>query len=183
MSDGANRFADAAANADAYVASLFELLGERDFLAVLAETPAALGRAVGGLSREQDGTPERPGKWSVRQVVQHLADAETVGAFRYRMILAHDEPAIPGYDQDAWARHLRYEEAELASALADFRTLRAANLRLLRRSTPQELQRVGLHSERGRESVEKTARMFAGHDLLHLRQIARIRAAIGAALG
>lgn len=182
MPDATNRFPDAAANAGAYVASLFELLGSRDFMAVLAETPDALGRAVGGLTREQDGTPERPGKWSVRQVVQHLADAETVGAFRYRMILAHDEPAIPGYDQDAWARHLRYEEADLPIALAEFRALRAANLRLLRSSTPEELQRVGLHSERGRESVEKMARMFAGHDLLHLRQIARVRTAIGAPL-
>jgi hypothetical protein len=173
-----NRFADASANADAYVASLFELLGDQDPFAVLADTPARLAGAVAGLTLEQSGTPERHGKWSVRQVVQHLADAEMVGGFRYRMILAHDQPVILGYDQDAWAERLRYDESDLATALGDFSTLRASNLRLLGRLTPVERQRVGLHSERGEESIEKTYRMFAGHDLLHLRQIARIRAAV-----
>jgi hypothetical protein len=175
-----NRFADAAAHADAYVQSLFDALGDRDPLAVLAATPAELLRAVGGLTEQQDGQPERPGKWSVRQVVQHLADAELVSAFRYRMAVAHDAPPIPGYDQDLWAQRLRYEEANLEEALAEFTTYREGNLRLFRRSTPAGMRRVMLHSERGEESVEKLARMVAGHDLVHLRQIARIRAAIAA---
>src|SRR5215468_4152 len=101
----------------AYVNSLFQALGSREPLEVLAETPEALRRTVAGLSREQDGTPERPGKWSVRQVVQHLADSELVGGFRFRMVLAHDAPELPGYDQDLWADRLHYQESDLATAL------------------------------------------------------------------
>ncbi len=180
MSDLAHRSSDAAAQATAYVAALFDALGSREPLAVLAESPDTLRRAVAGLSSEQDGTPEAPGKWSVRHVVQHLADSELVGAFRFRMVLAHDAPELPGYDQDRWARHLRYEDADLATALDDFATLRELNLRLLRRATPEDLGRVMRHAERGDEPLETMIRLYAGHDLVHLGQIARIRRAIGA---
>ena len=163
-----------------YVASILKALGSRDAMEVLAETPATLRRAVSGLTASEDGAPERAGKWSVRQVVQHLADSELVGAFRFRMILAHDAPELPGYDQDLWAARLHYEESDLATALGDFETLRQANLRLFRSATPADLARVMRHAARGDESIAQTIPLYAGHDLVHLAQIRRIRAAIGA---
>ncbi|HYH47742.1 MAG TPA: DinB family protein [Thermoanaerobaculia bacterium] len=179
MADDVEQAGVAADPVQVYVDSLFAALGSRDALEVLDETPAALRRAASGLSAGQLSTVEAPGKWSVRQVVQHLADSELVGAFRFRMILAHDRPELPGYDQDLWADRLRYQEADLEAALHDFATLRAGNLRLFRRLTPDGWQRGMLHSERGEEKLEKIVRMYAGHDLVHLRQIERIRRAIG----
>jgi uncharacterized damage-inducible protein DinB len=164
----------------AYVDSLFQALGDREPLEVLAETPAALQRAVAGLTPEQEGTPEAPGKWSVRQVVQHLADSELVGGFRFRMVLAHESPELPAYDQDLWAGRLRYAEADLPTALEDFAFLRALNLRLLRRATPDDLRRVMRHAERGDEPLARMIALYAGHDLKHRAQIRRIRQAIGA---
>jgi len=172
--------ADANFDAKAYVAAILSALGDRDALTALRETPGALRQAVSGLSPEQLSTPEQPGKWSVLQVVQHLADSEIVGAFRFRMVLAHDGPTVPGYDQDLWAERLRYEEADVETALNDFTTLRNSNLRLLERATPEDRQRVMRHAERGDESIETMMRLYAGHDTVHLRQIARIRTAIGA---
>jgi len=180
MSQFQNRAAEAAAQAETYVAGLMAALGSRDPMQELAEMPAALRRAASGLSPEQERTPEAAGKWSVKQVVQHLADAELVGGFRYRMILTHDSPELQGYDQDLWAERLHYQDSALPTALDDFATIRAANLRLLRAATPADMHRFGRHAERGDESLEKMMRMFAGHDLVHLRQIARIRQAIGA---
>ena len=180
MSELSYNAANAREQAKDYVASILKALGSRDPMEVLASTPEALRRAVSGLTREQDGTPERAGKWSVRQVVQHLADSELVGAFRFRMILAHDAPELPGYDQDLWAARLRYEDSDIATALDDFGTLRRANVRLLRRATPADLARVMRHAERGDESLGQTYPLYAGHDLVHLAQIRRIRAAIGA---
>jgi len=168
------------AQVQTYVDSLFRALGSRAPLEVLAETPSALRQAVSGLTPEQEATPERPGKWSVRQVVQHLADSDLVGGFRFRMILAHDAPELPGYDQDLWAERLHYQESDLETTLADFAALRRLNLRILRRATPDDLRRVMRHSERGEESLDKVLSMYAGHDLLHLAQIRRIRQAIGA---
>jgi hypothetical protein len=162
-----------------YVAGLRAALGSRDPFEVLRETPGALRRAIEGLGAAALSTPEAPGKWSIRQVLQHLADAELVGGFRYRMILAHDRPVLAGYDQDLWADRLRYSEADVEEALEDFARLRRGNLRLLARTSPQERERVGLHAERGEESVAQLLTNFAGHDLVHLRQIARIRQAVG----
>ena len=180
MSELSYSASNAREQARAYVASILKALGSRDAMEVLAETPAALRRAVAGLSPSQDGAPERAGKWSVRHVVQHLADSELVGAFRFRMILAHDAPELPGYDQDLWAARLGYEDSDVATALGDFTTLRQANLRLFRRATPADLARVMHHAERGDESLGQTIPMYAGHDLVHLAQIRRIRTAIGA---
>ncbi len=173
MIDPANPFA-------AYVASLLDLLGSRDPFEVLAETPEALRKAVAGLTPEQEGMPEPPGKWSVRQVIQHLADSELVGAFRFRMVLAHDSPEVPGYDQDLWADRLGYRESDVSTALDDFATIRRSNLRLLRRATPEDMRRVMRHAERGDEPLAYMIRLYAGHDLKHRGQIARIRQAIGA---
>ena len=174
------RAASAVEEAGAYTAALLDALGGRDPLDVLREMPAALRRAIDGVPAELLGVPEAPGKWSIRQVLQHLADSELVGGFRFRMILAHDRPRLMGYDQDAWAAALRYEDADVETSLGDFATLRRANLRILERTTEADRARVSLHAERGEESLGHMMRLYAGHDVVHLRQIARIRAAIGA---
>jgi hypothetical protein len=146
---------------------------------VLRATPAALERAIAGLPESTLRRPERPGKWSIVQVLQHLADGEVVWAWRMRLILAQDRPALTGYDQDRWAERLGYDAADPHDALEQFRVVRKGNLRLLERAAPEDLRRVGVHVERGEESLEHLQRLFAGHDLLHLRQIDRIRAAVG----
>ena len=178
MSEFTGAAGSATADARSYTAAILGTLGERDPFDVLRGTAAAVRRTVAGLPAEVVGAPERPGKWSMLQVVQHLADAELVGAFRYRMILAHDRPSLQGYDQDRWADCLRYDDADLAGALEQFAVLRAANLRLLERTSPAERGRVGLHAERGEESISHMLRMYAGHDLVHLRQLARIQRAV-----
>ena len=165
-------------NASAYTAALMELLGSRDPRDVLRSTPSVLAGRVSALSPESVRVPEGPGKWSIVEVVQHLADSELVGGWRYRMIIAHDRPAITGYDQDAWADRLGYGEADMNEALLQFAVLRRANLRLVDGLAPGDLDRVGVHAERGEESVARMLRLYAGHDLLHLAQIDRIAKAV-----
>lgn len=178
MSVFTNPATAAAEHAAAYVDAILELLGDREPLGVLRDTVDALPRAIAGLSPEQLRRPERPGKWSIVQIVQHLADSEIVGSWRFRLILAQDRPALTGYDQDAWAERLRYEDADPAEAVAVFTMLRRANLRLLERASPDDLARAGVHAERGEESIAHLRRLYAGHDLLHLRQIERVRQAV-----
>lgn len=161
--------------AKAYTAAVLGLLEGHDPLAILRSTPSALAHAIDGLSAEQLSQPESEGKWSIRQVMQHLADSDLVWGYRLRMVLAHDRPQITGYDQDLWADRLGYADADSRQALDDFRVLRLANLRLLDRASAHDLKRVGVHAERGEESIEHMIRLYAGHDLLHLRQLERIR--------
>ncbi len=138
----------------------------------------ALRAAIAGLSPLQLATPEAPGKWSLCQVLQHLSDSDLVGAFRFRMVLAHDGPALPGYDQDRWVERVHRDDTDADAALAEFTALRRANVRLLERMAPEEMGRVGLHAERGAETLAHLVKLHAGHDVVHLRQVARIRNAV-----
>lgn len=160
-----------------YVAALLELLGDQDPVKVLRETPAAIGQFLETVPPQVVTIPEGPGKWSIGEIVAHLADSELVGGFRLRMVMAHDRPVLTGYDQDLWADRLRYRDVAVRDALEQFATLRRANVRIWERLSPADLARIGRHGERGGESLERMRRLYAGHDLLHLRQLERIRVA------
>jgi hypothetical protein len=178
MSIFSNPASSTPADIAAYVAGLLDLLGDDDPVAVLRQTPAVLQQFLDTVSAEIVATPEAPGKWSIREVVQHLADSELVGGFRLRMVLAHDRPPLAGYDQDLWASRLRYRDADVRDALEQFTAIRRANVRIWEDLSPADLVRVGIHGERGEESLEHMRRLYAGHDVLHRRQLERIRAGL-----
>lgn len=179
MTQPTTRATDPGTGAAAYIATLHAALGSRDPFAVLHATPDELRKAIAGLTAAQLKRPEAPGKWSILQVVQHLTHAELVGAFRYRMILAQDQPILVGYDQELWVERLGFAGLDAEPALEEFGLLRRGDLRMLEASSPAQRRRAGLHTERGEESVTQMLRNYAGHDLVHLRQIARIKRAIG----
>ena len=164
----------AATAAAGYVRALLDLLGPRDPLEVMGELPSWLEDRLRGVAEPVLRRPEAPGKWSVVQVIQHLADSDLIAGYRTRIMLTENSPPIPGYDQDRWAHEFRYDQVPLSLALDHLRSLRAANLHLWRQLTAQQLARVGLHSERGRESVGHLLQLMGAHDLVHRRQIDRI---------
>lgn len=168
------------AHASAYITGLLELLGPRDPRDVLRSTVSVLSGRISSMPQDALRVPEAAGKWSIIEVVQHLADSELVAGWRYRMAVAHDRPAITSFDQDLWATRLGYDAADRDEALLQFAVLRRANVRLLDGLSPAALARVGVHVERGEESVAHMMKLYAGHDLLHLRQIERIAKALSA---
>jgi hypothetical protein len=159
-----------------YVAAVLGLVEGRDPLEILRTTADALG-AIPERFGPALHTPEAPGKWSANIVLQHLADSELVFGWRLRLVLAQDRPPLTGYDQDGWAARLQYAEGDPRDAIERFAVLRRSNLRLIERATPADLERVAIHSERGEESLAHILRLYAGHDVLHLRQLERIRTA------
>ncbi|MDP9176076.1 MAG: DinB family protein [Gemmatimonadota bacterium] len=177
MSQFSNPASAGGADTASYTASLLELLNGRDPLEAMREMPSKLAAAVKDSPPNSLGEPEAPGKWSIRQVVQHLSDSELVGSGRFRMVLAQERPALAAYDQDAWSERLHYSDSNVDEALAEFTSLRRANLRLFERTNEADRARVGVHSERGEESLALMMKLYAAHDLVHLRQIERIRAA------
>ncbi|MFL5548201.1 MAG: DinB family protein [Gemmatimonadales bacterium] len=171
-----NPAGNASAAAGGYVRALLDLLGPRDPLEVMAELLPWLEARISSVAEPSLRKPEAPGKWSVAQVVQHLADSDLVAGYRIRMVVAENSPRLQGYDQDRWATEFQYDQVPLAAALDQLRSLRIANLRLWSRLTPDQLQRVGIHSERGPESAGHILRLMGAHDLVHRRQIDRILA-------
>lgn len=169
---------DAAQDPEAYVKRLFDLLEDRDPFEVQEELVNWLRGSVAGLPDSALREREAPGKWSVIEVVRHLADTELVYRYRMRMSVAQPGSPIPAYDQDRWATGLRYDEADLERTLRELDELRSANLAWLRGLSDEEREREGIHEERGAESVRRVVQLLAGHDLVHRRQIERIRAAV-----
>jgi hypothetical protein len=160
--------------AEQYTSRLIGYVGDRDPRALLVEAPgrlrALLGRADGRTVRWKD----KPSRWSIAQIAAHLADAEVVGAWRFRLILAQDNVPVQAYDQNAWASAFKYEDTDPADSLAAFEALRGSTVRVLQRVDPARFRHAGLHAERGRESIEHLVRLYAGHDLNHFSQIERL---------
>lgn len=171
---------DPVTEAKAYRAALLGLLGDRDPAEVQEELPdqaEAMVREAGPhlLSRPA------PDEWSVQELLGHLLDAEIASSARYRWILAHDEPPLIGYDQDLWVQRLRHQDDDPEEMLSLLRALKRVNLRMWARTSPAERARIGVHAERGPESLDLTFRLVAGHGLFHLGQMRRTLAEVAAA--
>lgn len=160
--------------AQEYTARMLGLSAGKDALKVQAATPARLRRLVARTPRRLLTRSPAPGKWSIAEIVAHLADTETVFAYRLRMILSRDGTEIQAFDQNRWAEVEQYDRVNTADALAVFTALRRANLALVKRIGPAQRKQFGMHQERGKESIEHMEKMNAGHDLNHLSQIERI---------
>lgn len=164
----------ASESVEAYKARILGYQAGADPLALQAEAPDVLAALIKDLSAEQIDRQPAPGKWSIRQIVAHLADDELVGAYRIRLILSAPGTVIQAFDQDVWARTGRYATCDIDESLELYRSLRQANLKLLNSLTDEEWDMFGVHAERGVESVRDIAMYFAGHDINHFRQIESI---------
>jgi hypothetical protein len=140
-------------------------------VAVQTTTAKKLDRLIKGVPTAKLRKRPSPDKWSVSEILAHLADAEMVGGFRMRLILGTPGTPIAAFDQDSWVTSGHYEKRDPRKSLELFRTLRVANLALLKSLTPEQWKHYGMHAERGQETIERIVRMFAGHDINHLQQI------------
>jgi hypothetical protein len=150
-------------------------LGKDDPVEVMAMTPDAIRRLIAGLTEKQLATKPAPGKWSMKEIVAHLLDGEVVLGARYRMVASHERPPLTPYDQDAFVEKLGPLRAKAQDLVDDFAMMRAVNLGLLERLPADAWDRIGLHAERGEESIRSMVTMYAGHDRVHLSQIETIR--------
>ena len=143
---------------------------------VQAASAKKLEKLIKGVPAAKLKKRPAPEKWSVQEIVAHLADAEIVGSWRIRAILGAPGTPIQAFDQDAWVTATHYAKRDPRQAVEQFRVLREANLALYKSLRPEQWKHHGMHSERGEETVQHIVRMFAGHDLNHIAQIERILA-------
>jgi DinB superfamily len=162
-----------------YVDRIHSLVGRDDPWTILASTASRLRGLVEGRSRAQLAFKPSPERWSVVEILAHLSDAEVVGAWRIRSVLAGNGTALQPYDQDRWAATFRYAASEPSESLDLFQAARASTLSLLGRVDPALHDNYGMHGERGKETVAEIARLYAGHDRNHLAQIERLLAEQG----
>lgn len=155
-------------------------LGKRNPLEVIAETPNRLESLLATLGPERANQPPAPGKWSAREIVCHLADCETVFAFRIRQALAEENHVVQPFDQEKWAKN--YAAYGAREALALFSAARAWNRELLASLPAEAFAKRLTHPERGEMTLQVIIETMGGHDINHIRQIEAIAARAASAL-
>jgi DinB superfamily len=143
-------------------------------LKVQASTAANLKKLIQRVPAAKLRKRPAADKWSITEIISHLAETEIVVGYRMRLILSAPGTPIIGFDQDKWAEAGHYAKRDPHFQLELFRSSREGNLALLKALQPDQWKLSGIHSERGEESIEKIAQMMAGHDLNHTSQIEAI---------
>lgn len=163
-----------AETAEQYIQRMLGYVAGKDAVKVQRSTPAKLKKLTQRLTPKQLKWRPAPGKWSIAEILAHLADAEIVGSWRMRSILGADGITLQPFDQDVWASVFQYARRDAKQSLEVFRVLRENNLVMLKALPPEAWDRYGMHMERGKETVAHLVRMFAGHDTNHTLQIETI---------
>jgi hypothetical protein len=159
-----------------YITRILGFVQGKQPLKVQAATPKKLASLIKGVPPAKLRKRPAPEKWSVAEIVAHLADTEIAGGWRMRLILGAPGTPVSAFDQDSWVIACHYEKRDPHKSVEQFRVLREANLALLKSLQPEQWKHSGMHSERGEETIAHIVNMFAGHDLNHIQQIERILA-------
>lgn len=160
--------------AQQYIQRILGHVEGQDAMKVQRTTAAKLKKLVHGLTPKQLKWRPEPGKWSIAEILAHLADVEIVASWRMRSIIGANGTTIQPFDQDVWASVFQYSQRDSKSSLEVFRVLRGNNLVMLKALPREAWDNHGLHLERGKETIAHLARLFAGHDTNHILQIERI---------
>lgn len=162
-----------------YIQRMLTYVSGKDPLTIQAQTAKELERLIEGASPSRLRRRPAPGKWSVVEILAHLADVEIVTSWRIRAILGAPGTPMQAMDQDAWVTAGHYDQRDPRKSVEVFRVLREMNLALFKTLTPEQWKHHGIHSERGAETVEDIVCLYAGHDLNHTRQVEQILASSG----
>jgi uncharacterized damage-inducible protein DinB len=160
--------------AEQYKARFRSYTEGRDTIAMQRQTARELASLIDSATDAELKRSPAPGKWSVTQIIAHMAEDELVSTWRYRQMLEADGVHLPGFDQDLWAKLGDYSSWTASDALSMFRLLREANMRMLARLTPEQWSQHGFHAERGKITVRDLCDHMAAHDMNHLEQLKKI---------
>jgi DinB superfamily len=157
--------------AEQYIKRILGYVEGQDAIKVQRTTAPRLKKAITGLTSKQLKWRPQPAKWSIAEIIAHLADAEIVASWRMRSVIGENGVTIQPFDQDAWASAFEYQNRDARRSLEVFGTLRENNLAMLHEISKETWDNYGMHLERGKESIAHLARMFAGHDTNHVLQV------------
>lgn len=151
-----------------YYAKYIALVPDGDLLSHLAKQGAETQKLLRSIGEEKSKHRYAPDKWSIREVVSHIADAERVFTYRALRFARADATALPGFDQDVWAKTTNAHSQTISYLLDDLQALRAATVTLFRGFQDAEWERTGVASD-NKVSVRALAYITAGHEHHHIK--------------
>ena len=150
-----------------YYAGYVSQVPEGDVLELLARQIDDTTTLIGGLSEAQAGYRYAPGKWSIREIVGHVADAERVFSYRALRIGRNDQTPLPSFDENAWMPYGNFDGRPLVDLLGELRAVRQSTLALYRSFAPEAVARRGVASQK-EISVRAIIYITAGHERHHV---------------
>ena len=153
-------------------------------LAIFEAAPERLRAVLANLTEEDLRSHPIPGKWSILEIVAHLADSEMIGAGRIRFAIAEPGAPVPNYEEAVWARELAYNDYNadrLQATIALFAALRATSAALFRSTASHLWANAAMHSKYGALTVRRLLEIYAEHPERHIGQILERRARLGRA--
>ncbi len=144
------------------------------FIDAIAAVPQKLRAAVANLNEKQLDTPYRPGGWTVRQTVHHIADSHINAYVRFKLALTENEPVIKPYDEKAWA-NLADSKLPVEVSLRLIDSLHERWSVVLRNMTPPQFSRKLSHPELGIVELDRYVALYAWHGKHHVAHIANLR--------
>lgn len=146
---------------------------------IVAATPSRLRQAVRGLSNEQIETPYRPGGWTVRQVVHHVPDSHLNAYCRFKLALTENEPTIKPYEENLWAQLPDVQAVPIETSLTLLDTVHERWVAILRGMKPSDFDRMLVHPESGRQSLDQMLALYAWHGPHHIAHVNKLRERMG----
>jgi len=137
--------------------------------------PEVIAMMLTGVKPEEEDFAPAEGKWTIRQITRHLADSEMVGAYRFRSVIAEDNPTLQNYAEGAWASKTDYQRRKFTQSLELFRRVRADNYELLNGLPAETFDRKGTHSVRGELTLKDLLTIYAQHAESHADQLRAAR--------
>lgn len=147
-------------------------------LGAYSAAPERVRQAIQGLISDELKAHPRPGKWSIQEIVVHLADAEVMGAARIRQAFAESGSAVAVYNQEDWAREMAYQEYDTKTFYASlmmFDALRLATAKLFQRAGAPDWEKFVIHPEWGAITLRQLLELYADHSERHIGQILTLR--------
>ena len=157
-----------------YTERILGFVSGKEPMEVQRETAKTLAKLINSLTEKQLSQRPESGKWSITEILAHLADSEMVLSWRMRLVICHNGAPMQAADQNVWAQTLHYAGQDPKVSLEIFRVLRENNLRMLGVLPKKLWENYGMHSEHGKQTLAHIVRMYAGHDLNHLAQVEKI---------
>lgn len=145
-----------------------------------AEGYNKLVQAIEGVTEQELLFKPAPEKWSIKEVVIHVCDAEMVAVDRMKRAISEPNPLVFKFDPDAWAARMDYQSLDMQLHLTLFQALRASMASILAALQPEDWARTAVHNVAGKQTLEDIVRMFDRHVDIHIRQIERNKQAYAA---
>ena len=149
------------------------------YIEMVEQLPVRMRDAVSGLNDRQLETPYRPGGWTVRQVVHHVADSHVNSYVRFKLALTEDWPTVKSYDEAAWAKLPDSRKMPVEVSLAIIESLHGRWVGLLEALSDEDFQKGYEHSEMGRQNLAKVLALYDWHSRHHTAHITSLRARQG----